>query len=190
MPPGQRRLAERRVLTTLGRIHRREPMLPDVRTDVLIDTLRAEDARPGASVLPLSDAELLSVVDELVARGELVRAGRRIRLPAHRSRLGPQMRERADRLLEELAAHGASPPRADAVARRLGLPPGVVDALRQSGELVELGEGIDYPRSVLDVLLERLAGRPLSVAAVRDELGTTRRFAAALVEAARVRPGR
>ena len=30
MPPGQRQLAERRLLTALRRLHRREPMAPDI----------------------------------------------------------------------------------------------------------------------------------------------------------------
>jgi hypothetical protein len=186
MPPGQRQLAERRLLTALRRLHRREPMAPDIRTDTLIAALRDEATRPGAPALRLFDAELRGVIDELVARGELEREGRRVRLAGHRPRLGPEMRERADALLAELAGHGASPPRADAVARRLGVPPAVLDALRQSGELVELAPGIDYPRTVLDPLLQRL-GEVTSVAQARDEVGTSRRYAAALLGAVEAR---
>ncbi len=186
MPPGQRQLAERRLLTALRRLHRREPMAPDIRVDALIGTLREEAARPGAPALQLSDAELLDVVDELVARGDLASEGRRVRLSGHRPRLGPEMRRRADALLDELAGHGASPPRATVVARRLGVPPGLLDALRRSGELVELAPGIDYPRAVLDALLARLAGAT-SVAQARDTLGTSRRYAAALLEAVEAR---
>lgn len=193
MPPGQRQVVERRLLNVLRRFHRREPMAPDIRIDALIAALRDEGNRPathrGARSSAISDAEFLELIDELAERGELVRDGHRVRLAGHSPRLGTEMRERADALLDELRGHAATPPRADTVARRLGVPPGVLDALRQSGELVPLAPGIDYPADVLDALLERLAGRELSVAEVRDELDTSRRYAAALLSAA-LRRGR
>lgn len=188
MDPALRRLAERRLLAALSRFHRREPMATDLRIDGLLAMLRDEGPRPsshrGAAPLELSDADLVEIVDDLAARGEVERDGHRVRLAGHAPRLGPEMRRRADALLEELGAAGASPPRAEPVARRLGLPDGVLDALRQSGELVSLAPGVDYPRDVLVALLNRLGGRALSVAQVRDELGTSRRYAAPLLEAA------
>jgi hypothetical protein len=66
------------------------------------------------------------------------------------------------------------------IARRLGTPDWVVDALRRTGELVAVAPGIEYSRDVLDALLVALGGRDLSVAELRDELGTSRRYAAAL----------
>jgi orotate phosphoribosyltransferase-like protein len=49
---------------------------------------------------------------------------------------------------------------------------------------VQLAPGVEYPRDVLADLLSRLRGRGLTVAQVRDELGTSRRYAAPLLEAA------
>lgn len=183
-----RRLTERRLLAALSRFHKREPMAVDLRIDGLLALLRDDGPRPsshrGAAPLVLSDAELLEVIDDLAARGEIERDGHRVRLAGHAPQLGPEMRRRADALLGELGAAGASPPRAEPVARRLGLPDGVLDALRQSGELVSLAPGVEYPREVLEALLDRLGGRNLSVAQVRDELGTSRRYAAPLLDAA------
>jgi hypothetical protein len=180
----QRRLAERRLLQALQRFHRHEPMVPDMRADALIAALRDATGRPvshrGATPLTLSEAELRGVLDELVARGEVHREGRRVRLPGHGARLEGEARRLADALLGELAAAGHSPPRAEPIARRLGAPDWVLDALRRSGERVAVAPGIEYPRDLLDALLARLGGRDLSVAELRDELGTSRRYAAAL----------
>jgi hypothetical protein len=180
----QRRLAERRLLQALQRFHRREPMAPDLRADALIATLRDPVGRPashrGATVLTLSDAELLAVLDDLVTRGEVLRDGRRVRLPGRAAGLEGEARRQADALLAEIAAAGASPPRVEPIARRLGTPDWVIDALRRSGELVAVAPGIEYPRDVLDALRVALGGRELSVAELRDELGTSRRYAAAL----------
>jgi hypothetical protein len=180
----QRRLAERRLLQALRRFHRREPMGADVRADALIATLRDPGGRPashrGATPLTLSDAELRSVLDDLVARGEVLRDGRRVWLAGEAAGLEGEARRQADALLAEIAAAGASPPRVEPVARRLGTPGWVVDALRHTGELVAAAPGIEYPRDVLDALLAALGGRDLSVAELRDELGTSRRYAAAL----------
>ncbi len=162
MDPGQRRLAERRLLASLSRFHRREPMAADLRIDALLGLVRGDSQRPpshrGAVRLEMTDAQLLEMIDDLAQRGEVQRDGHRIRLRGQEPTLGPDMRRRADALLDELAAGGASPPRAEPVARRLGLPDAVLDALRQSGELVVLAPGVEYPRAVLDALLERLGG--------------------------------
>ncbi len=201
--PAQRQLAERRLVVALRRLHRRQPLQPDVRVDTLVAELRAgERQRPashrGATPLTLDDAALRSVVDGLVTRGSLERGGHRVRLPEHAPTLDPAMRERVDRLLAGLASAGSAPPPVAGIASRLGIPSVVVDQLRASGELVSLEAGIDYPRSTwaeLEVRLARMAARgPLSVRRVRDELRATRRHAEAILRrhrgARRSRAGR
>lgn len=190
MDPVQRRLAERRLLDALRRLHRREPMRPDVRLDTLLASARA--AHPGrsprhrgATTLQLDDAGLLAVVDGLAAAGHIVRTGRRVRLPEHRPGLEPVMLERVERLLEGLRESGLEPPRVEGVAARLGIPEGVVAQLRASGELVQLAPGIDYPRATWEALRERVdrlaASGPLTVARARDHLRTSRRHAEAIL---------
>ncbi len=166
-------------------------MRPWLRVDSVLAEVRATPSRPaghrGAQALELTDAELRAVLDALCQAGDVELAGGRVRLPSRDAALGPEMRGRADRLLTELRGAGPSPPRAEAVARRIGLPVAVVEGLRQSGELVEVAPGIDYPADVLDELLARFTERAPSVAEARDELGTTRRYAAALVAELEVR---
>jgi selenocysteine-specific elongation factor len=193
MEPAQRRLAERRLVAALRRLHRREPLHADVRIDALLAEVRSDpgERRPAAhrgagSLATAADAELRAVVDDLAARGTLVRSGRRVRLESHRSAIDdPEMQARVERLLAGLAELGAQPPRVEGLAARLGIPGGVVDELRTSGAIVSIGEGIDYPSSVLVALMERLAAvaaaGPLTVGRVRDALRTSRRHAEALL---------
>ena len=191
--PDQRRLAERRLLAMLRRIHRSEPLARDVRVDALIARVRSEpeDPRPGghrgAGRLLLGDDAMRAVVDQLVEGGRLVRRGHRVRLPDHEPLLDPEMRERVERLLVGLRSAGVEPPRVEALASRLGIPPPIIEQLRTAGELVAVAPGIDYPRDVHAALLERLdrmaARGPMDVARVRDELRASRRYAEALLRA-------
>ena len=188
--PGQRLLAERRLLTALRRHQRRSPLQRDVRVDTLVGELRAgEPARAtghrGRQPLMLTDGQLRSVVDGLVAAGMLVRSGHRVQLADGAPSIDPIMRERVDQLLATLAAGGAMPPAAESIGTRLGIPPALIDQLRAAGELIAVAPRIDYPRAAwleishrLDVLA--VAGAP-SVRRVRDELGTARRHAEAIL---------
>ncbi len=190
--PGQRSLAERRLLAALRRHQRRFPLRSDVRVDTLIGELRADaQGRPaghrGAQPLALTDKELRAVVDGMVVSGELLRTGHRVQM---RGGAGPTfdpiMRERVDLLLATLTAAGAAPPSAEAVAARLGIPAALVDQLRAAGQLVSVGPRIDLTRESWERIsgrLDRLAvSGPLSVALVRDDLDTARRFAERILQ--------
>jgi len=190
MDPGQRRLAERRLLTALRRHQRRSPLRRDVRVDTLVAELRAaEPARAswhrGRQPLTLNDADLRGVLEGMVASGTLLREGHRVRLPEPGPALDPIMRERVDLLLETLREAGPMPAPVDRVAARLGIPAALIDHLRAVGDLVLVAPRIDYPRSAWDEISRRLdrlaADHPLSVRLVRDELGTTRRHAEAIL---------
>lgn len=200
---GQRRLAERRLVHALQRIHRREPMQADVRVDTLLAAARSAP-RPatghrGATELTLDDDALRAVVDDLVASGTLARRGHRVWIPGHQPSMDAEMRERVDRLMEGLRETRAEPPRVDGIAARLGITPSVLDQLRRAGELVSVAPGIDFPRDVWESIQEHLDGMgrggQLNVGRVRDELRTTRRHAEAILayrraEKRRIRPGR
>lgn len=194
--PAQRHLAERRLLAAMRRLHRAHPLAPDHRVDAVIRELRATGSKPrpaghrGAGALPLADAALLAVIDGLVADGRLRRSGRRVALVEHAPRLAAQDRERVERLLDELRAAGAAPPRVEGLAARLGITPALIAQLRASGRLVAVAPGIDYPPEVLDAMRRRLdelaIDGPLTAGRVADELGVSRRYAAALLRGASV----
>ena len=95
------------------------------------------------------------------------------------------MRERADRLLEGLREARADPPRVDGLAARLGITPAVLAQLRKSGELVDVGAGVDFPADVWSSIAERVdrlaAHGPINVSRLRAELRTSRRHAEAIL---------
>jgi hypothetical protein len=188
--PGQRRLAERRLLVALRRHLRRMSLTPDVRVDVLVAEMRASEptrrsGHRGRQPLTMTDGDLRRVLDEMVATGTLLRRGHRVRLPGLGPELDPEMRGRVDELLATLRTAGTMPPPVEGVAARLGVPAGLVAQLRAAGDLVSVGPRIDYPRETwgeVTRLLDRLAASgTLSVALVRDELGTGRRHAQAIL---------
>ncbi len=187
----QRRLAQRRILSALRRLHRREPLRADLRIDTVIAEVRADHAERlpsghrGGGHLALDDTALLQLMDEMRAAGTMAGEGRRVRLPEHEPTLDTEMRRRVDALLDGLRAADAAPPRIEGIASRLGIPPTVIDQLRAAGELVSVAPGIDYPRDRYLALAGRLdvmaRGGRVSVARARDELRTSRRHAEALI---------
>jgi Elongation factor SelB, winged helix len=189
--PDQRRVAERLVLAALRKFHREQPLSADLRLDALVARVRAAAGRKppprhrGSATLTLEDADLRRVIDEMAADGRLARTGRRIGLPDARPELDPEMAGRVERLMEGLRSAGAEPPRVEALAARLGIPPTVIDQLRAGGQLRGLGPGIDYPADVWSALVARVEDMrgPMSVARLRDELRTSRRHAEAILGA-------
>ena len=191
--PAGRRAAERHVMRALRRMHTEQPLVADFRADAVVaralETPR--DARPashrGAGADPLTPELAAAALDGLVERGEVVRDGRRVRLPDRHAGLAPEMRAQADAMIGRLRATAPAVPPLDRVAREFGIPAPVVDYLRRSGELVSIGPGLDYPADVLarliaDVTALMAAEGPLSVGRYRDALGTGRRHAVALLE--------
>jgi selenocysteine-specific elongation factor len=112
--------------------------------------------------------------------------------------------EIADRLLEQFGAAGtgtgagadsgeleAETPSVATVAEAAGLQvreaQKLIDALVRRGDLVKVGEDLYYPPQRLQALMGRLAGAmeqggQLTLAEARDLLGTSRRYAQALLE--------
>ena len=145
--PEQRRVAERLVLASLRQFHREQPLSVDLRMDSLVSRVRAAAGRKppprhrGSAPLTLEDAELRRVIEEMADDGRLTRNGRRVGLPGVAPSLEPEMAERVDRLMEGLRSAGASPPRVDGLASRLGIPPSVLDQLRAGGQLRQIAPG-------------------------------------------------
>lgn len=192
----QRRLAERLIVRVLRRFHREQPLAPGLRVDALASRVRsAAAARPaarhrGGAPLELGDAALRHVIDDLAASGALQRAGRRVRLPDADVGLDAEMAGRVESLMTGLRASGASPPRVDGVAARLGIPPPILDQLRAAGRLRHVAPGIDYPSDVWVALRARVddMSGTVTVARLRDELRTSRRHAEAILAAVGARP--
>ena len=112
-------------------------------------------------------------------------------LPAPPAAAPPKLDEAALRLEAELRADGRAP-RTDAeLAAALGLDASAASerfrALEQAGRAVRVGRSQHYAREPLAQLTERIVaicerdGRA-TIAGVRDELGTSRKYAQALLE--------
>jgi len=106
--------------------------------------------------------------------------------------------ETAQRLLAQFEGAGvaeggavsAETPSVAVAAQAAGLEPRtaqkIVEALVRQGRLVRVGEDLYYPTERLEAVLSRLAAAmeaaPLTLAEARDLLGTSRRYAQALLE--------
>jgi selenocysteine-specific elongation factor len=165
--------------------------------DELLDVLRAEHARQPLrdwvdltlvrSRLNVDDVVLDAVVrDDARVEHE---SGGRVRVAGHSARLsGPEQAAR-ERVLAALLAGGAAPPPVDAALTGLPSPQtrALVEALRAGGDVVPVG-----PHLFAAEVLARLAGivqahgraraGAIDIPALRDELGTTRKYLIPLLE--------
>ena len=187
------RTAERLALRALERLHREQPLAASFRADLIAARATRSASAPrarshrGSASLDVTPHDVRGALASLAERGEVRRSGRRFALAGREPRLDPETRRRADLLLDRLrAAAGRLPPVAR-LAREMGIPGAALTYLRESGELVSVAQGIDYPADVLRAVADRLVeiARPegsVSVARFRDALGIGRRHAVALLE--------
>ena len=136
------------------------------------------------SRLRLSPTRLFDdLVATAAARGVLVDDGATLRLPAFAISLDPSRRAQADRWLGALGASPYAPP----APADFGLDPSTTGALRDLGEVVEVGDGLFYgPEAYRRIIAETVAlidrdGR-LTLAGFRDHFGTSRKYAQATLE--------
>jgi len=137
-------------------------------------------------------------LDELQKAGELVRTEHGFRWKEAAALPEAGGGAAVQRLLEQFAdaAPGQTGPTAETpsvaqAAAAVGIGPReaqrIIDALVKQGRLVRVGEDLYYPPARLEALLERLvatmeAAGQLSLAEARDLLGTSRKYAQALLE--------
>jgi len=142
----------------------------------------------GGKEAPALDAAL----ERLQAAGEAVRTEHGYRWTEAAAEGGGAQTEVVERLLRQFDAPGsAESPSVAVAAEALGLAAReaqkIVDALVRQGRLVRVGEDLYYPPDRLDALLARIvaameAAGQVTLAEVRDLLGTSRRYAQVLLE--------
>jgi len=174
------RLARRTVLETGARFRERHPL----RWGLTREELRAA-VDPSAS--PAVMAELL---EELAADGEIALRGERVRAGGGEVVFEGRAKEEMDRLDAVWRDAGCSPPDlrdvlAGSPDRTLAAE--VVGALLEQGTLEKITEDMLYHRTAWERALETVRaihGRDgaISVGAVRDELGISRKYAVPLLE--------
>jgi selenocysteine-specific elongation factor len=125
-----------------------------------------------------SDAfdELLDDFPGIVGEGAVVRAA------DHRVALDPQQQRRTAEILELLERGGFSPP----APAELDADPALMRALADQGKVVRVGDfylSAERARQAQDIVRDAIRGRgPLTVAEIRDLLGTSRKYAVPLCE--------
>lgn len=152
---------------------------------------RHQSEQPLSPGLPLAAARSLIELDprafdktigELVRRGSLVADEEVLRTAEHApAATGPAR----DSLIDELSRAGASPPTIPELEKRFD--PALIKALVRSRELLQISNDLVYPAAWIAELkrsLKELLDRsgPFTVAAFRDAVGTTRKYAVPLLE--------
>jgi selenocysteine-specific elongation factor len=133
---------------------------------------------------PVQTALADALLDRLVASGDLARDRATFRLPTHRVALG----ERADDLERLLAAiggeHEATPPDLKAL-QASGVGRDVVEAAARAGVVVRIGPELVVTPALVARAAEVVRAHGAAgatVSAVREALGTTRKYAVPLLE--------
>jgi len=134
------------------------------------------------------DARSFSRVEaRLLAEGVVVEDGPLMARAGHQVRFDDATRARVDLLLAFLRDCGASPPSTPELLSRFELDNEHLAALLDNGSLVELAPGMVMERGAYSRLVETIVGMiretgSVTVAAVRDRLGTSRKYALAIME--------
>jgi selenocysteine-specific elongation factor len=112
----------------------------------------------------------------------LVAEGATVRSAQHTGLLSPQQQRERDELVARIQAGGMSPP----MTSDLQADPALIRALVEAGDIVRVGDfyltaaSAGKIRSEVRAAIERSG--PLTVAQIRDTLGTTRKYAVPLCE--------
>jgi selenocysteine-specific elongation factor len=158
----------------LGEYHRAYPLRRGMPREELRTRL-AFDSRTFSRVL-----------GRLLADQTVGEAGPLLALPDHEVRLTPDEHVRVERLLADLRTAGASPPGRHELETRWRLSTEATQFLIERGDLVEVAPDVVYRSDVLEQIVSAVVAAirehgPISVAAVRDLTGTSRKYALAIV---------
>jgi selenocysteine-specific elongation factor len=124
-------------------------------------------------------------MDAAIEEGWLTRTGEAVHLPDHSVRLGSQEQQAADRLLDAYASAPYNPPSEKEARAAVG--PEVLSVLLGREDLVAVGGDVLFAsdayqelRSAVNRQLEKTG--QVTVADIRDEFSTSRKYALALLE--------
>ncbi|MDW8059617.1 MAG: selenocysteine-specific translation elongation factor [Thermomicrobium sp.] len=123
------------------------------------------------------------LVRRLASEGVLVEDGEVLRTPEHRIRLSPEQEERARAYEAALRREPFAPP----APADFGLDPELVQALTDLGRVVRITDEVVFAPDAWQEIRERVltlidANGSVTLAQVRDALGTSRKYAQALLE--------
>ena len=143
-----------------------------------------EEARARLGLPPrLFDALLTYLHDRGTTVAERAESGPTVRLATHAVTLSPAQRAAADRLLAALAASPFAPPD----PATFDLTTETLATLADAGQIVRVAPGIVFARAAYDAMIRRTldtiaAEGSITLAQFRDGIGTTRKYAQAVME--------
>jgi selenocysteine-specific elongation factor len=191
LPLGPRRTArvlaeyvvdlESRVLRALARLHQASPRFSSIAR-----------ARVASALADLeNDALVSAIIERLRADRRLVGDARTIALSGHEPRLSQGERKLKKEIAEAYQAGGFTPPDpsdwTSKAGPRASTVPDLLALLRDEEQLVEVAPGLFLHHEFEAEMRRRVAGRlsegpGMTVADLRDLLGTSRKFAVPLAE--------
>jgi selenocysteine-specific elongation factor len=174
---GWRELAGR-LESTLAGYHRQFPLRLGMGREELKN--RWQGKRQTWSLRQFND-----LVGQAVQEGLVVDEGAVVRLSGHETKLAPKEQTAADRLLAQFKAQPAMPPSAAEAQAAVGED--VFQWLLDSGRLKRVNDDVVFEAAAYDAMLRQIMDhlrqeRSITVAQVRDLLGTSRKYALALME--------
>jgi selenocysteine-specific elongation factor len=175
---GVRELVRDAVVGHVGAFHDSNPAAEGIDAAEVLGVVRDALRRAAApGVRDLADA----LLESMVASGALVRSGRGVRLPTHRAGVADA---EIDRVVS-LVAGGEPTPPTIAELRVAGIPREALDAAIRAGALVRVSPDLVFtPGFVARAVeaVEEAGAAGITVSAIRERLGTSRKFAVPLLE--------
>jgi selenocysteine-specific elongation factor len=172
---------EDRVLRALERLHKARPRLSAIPQNHLAAEL------PDLS----SEALIAGVVDRLKAQGRITGEAGTLAVSGYEPKLSQAERKLKDELLETIRKGGSSPPEATELACAVGVRAAVVPELLallcDEQRLVEVSSSLYLEFDVAAKLTQKVAEHlcqvgTMTMADLRDLLGTTRKYAVPIAE--------
>jgi selenocysteine-specific elongation factor len=172
---------EDRVLRALGRLHAARPRQAAIPRAHLVAALPDVEG----------DALIAAIVERLRVQGRVSCDARTVALKGYEPKLSQGERRLKGELAEAIRDGGLSPPDAAELAASAGaraaVVPDLLALLRDEERIVEIGPGLfldyDIEAAMRKRVADRLAdGSAITMAEIRDLLGTTRKFAVPIGE--------
>lgn len=152
---------------------------------VVMDYHQRFPARAGMPKAELSSrlglAPHSAALQKLFDDGVLVEVAAAARLPSHRVELTPDQQAKIDAYLVALNRNPYSPP------GDVTLEPDLLNLLIEQQRVVKVADGVVFPANAYHEMVDKVIARAreqgsITVAGVRDMLGTSRKYAIALLE--------
>jgi selenocysteine-specific elongation factor len=170
-----------RLETLLAGYHRQFPLRLGMGREELKN--RWQGKRRSWSLRQFND-----LLGQAAQEGRIVDEGAVVRLSSHQASPSPQQRAAVERLLAQFRAQPTTPPSAAECSAAVGDE--LFQWLLDSGQLTRVGEDVVFETAVYQQMVQQIvahlrqpdAGGAITVAQVRDQFNTSRKYALALME--------